>query len=271
MVLDKNKKNNSAYITELEDSIVDLSLRLKSKNIELSSYEKNSRILFGKLLHNLKNPVGVIYSFSEMILEYSKEPAPGKLEKHVDIINKSAAFSLKLLDSFSEYFNLFTSNTPFKYKPVNYIGFINTIVAQFNDLIEDKKVKIEMVVPKENVMLKIDSIRMTKAISNIITNGIRYSNDKATIKIVIREKQDTIETEITDNGIGISESDLPHIFDEFFVVNTYSKDKEKCIGLGLAISNKIIDEHRGKIKIKSALGKGSSFTISLPKAEDISI
>ncbi len=266
--MEKNDKKKSRDIAELEDKIVDLSLRLKAKNIEQSSFKKDSRILIGKLLHNLKNPIGVIYSFSEMISKNKKDPTPEKLEKHIDIINKSASFSLTLLDSFSVYFNLFSSNAPFNFILINYTEFINNIVTQFDGIKAEKKAKLKTAFPKENLMCRLDGVRMTQVLNNIIANSLRYTNDKAEIMITIREHQDTIETEITDNGIGISESDLAHIFDEFFVVNTYSKDKQKCIGLGLAIANKIVNKHQGKIKVKSTLGKGSSFKILLPKAEN---
>ena len=268
--MEKNDKKKSSYIAELEDKIVDLSLKLKAKNIELSSFEKDGRILIGKLLHNLKNPVGVIYSFSEMISEYKEEPTREKLEKYIDIINKSASFSLSLLDSFSVYFNLFTSNAPFNFMLINYTEFVSNIATKFKGIAVEKKVKIETAFPKENLMLKLDSDKMTRALSNIIANGLRYTNDKAEIRITIREHQDVIETEISDNGLGISESDLVHILEEFFVVNTYSKDQQKCIGLGLTIANKIIEMHQGEIRVISNLGEGSSFKILLPKTENTS-
>jgi signal transduction histidine kinase len=74
-----------------------------------------------------------------------------------------------------------------------------------------------------------------------------------------------VETTITDQGIGISEADLPHIFEEFYVVNTYSEDKQKCIGLGLAIAKKIMELHKGNIDVNSIFEKASSFKLILPK------
>ena len=65
--------------------------------------------------------------------------------------------------------------------------------------------------------------------------------------------------------MGISEKDIPAIFNEFYVVNTYSNDKVKCIGLGLPIANKIVKKHQGKIIVESELEKGSVFTIIIPK------
>ncbi|MBL4939688.1 MAG: sensor histidine kinase, partial [Lutibacter sp.] len=75
----------------------------------------------------------------------------------------------------------------------------------------------------------------------------------------------TINTCITDEGIGISETDLPNIFKEFYVVNTYSEDKQKCIGLGLTIANVVIQHHNGKITVTSEINKGTNVEMTLPK------
>lgn len=262
----KNNKEVAIYIEELEDKIMDLSQRLKAKNNEQSSIAKARKKIIGELIHNLKNPAGVIYSFSEMIEEGGDSIGSEKLKKHINIINKSASFTLALLDSFSVYFNLQASDVPFDLNVVNLGKLINEILEKFEPIALEKKVMINTVFPKEKLLLKLDGNRMTLALSNMISNALRYSHDNSEISITIKEHQNTIEIEIADKGIGISENDLPEIFDPFFVVNTYSIDKKKCVGLGLSIADKIITRHGGKTKVTSALGRGSKFNIVLPKA-----
>ena len=119
--------------------------------------------------------------------------------------------------------------------------------------------------PENDVFLTVDGAEITQALRAILNNAMRYSNDSSTITITVTELKDTVETTITDQGIGISETDLPNIFEEFYVVNTYSADKQKCVGLGLAIARRIVELHNGKISAKSTLEKGSSFKIRFPK------
>ncbi|MDO9276688.1 MAG: hypothetical protein Q7T92_14240, partial [Lutibacter sp.] len=95
----KSGKNSDKYIQELEEKIIDLSLKLKSKTNEIKAADETTSKILGKLTHNLKNPVGVIFSFSEMMLEDLANYSTEKLEKHLQIIKNSATFSLALLDT----------------------------------------------------------------------------------------------------------------------------------------------------------------------------
>ncbi|HSQ46227.1 MAG TPA: hypothetical protein VLM44_04825, partial [Lutibacter sp.] len=124
----KKEKNSDKYIPELEEKIIDLSLKLKSKSNELNAaIETNSKIL-GKLTHNLKNPVGVIFSFSEMILEDLEDYSAEKLEKHIQIIKNSATFSLAFLDTISKYTRVNSPNYSLKTERINYSELVNSVI-----------------------------------------------------------------------------------------------------------------------------------------------
>ena len=260
----KKEKNSDKYIPELEEKIIDLSLKLKSKSNELNAaIETNSKIL-GKLTHNLKNPVGVIFSFSEMILEDLEDYSTEKLEKHLQIIKNSAIFSLAFLDTISKYTRVNSPNYILKTEKINYAELVNNLVNEFKAKASEKNIGLEINVSSNDIFLTLDKDEITQALNAVFNNALRYSNENSTIKILVEETKNTVETIITDQGIGISETDLPHIFEEFYVVNTYSEDKQKCIGLGMAIAKKIIEKHKGRISAKSDLEKGTTFKIMLP-------
>ena len=119
-------KNSAEYIEELENKIVDLSLKLKGKSNQLKNIENENYERIRKLVHNLKNPIGIAYSFSEMIAESSEKISKEKLEKYTDIIQKSTAFSIEISiiessvilvwliikDSIVEFILLATNNVP---------------------------------------------------------------------------------------------------------------------------------------------------------------
>ena len=259
----KKEKNSDKYIQELEEKIIDLSLILKSKTNALKTADENNLKILGKLTHNLKNPVGIIFSFSEMMLEDLADYSTEKLEKHLQIIKNSATFSLALLDTISKYSRVQSPNFALKPLPLNYIELLTEILNEFK--LETSKKNIEVIFnpPKESIILMLDKDEIYQAITTVLNNALRYSNENSTINIKVEAYKKSVETTITDQGIGISESDLPHIFEAFYVVNTYSEDKQKCIGLGLAIAQKIIELHKGKISANSNLNKGSSFKIHL--------
>lgn len=260
----KSGKNSDKYTQSLEEKIIDLSLMLKSKTNALIAADETRAKILGKLTHNLKNPVGVIFSFSEMMLEDLSDYSTEKLEKHLQIIKNSATFSLALLDTISKYSRVQSPNFVLKCQSLNYIELVNKLFNEFKSEASKKNIELAFKVSTNELFLTLDEAEITQALRAVLNNALRYTNENSTITINVNSLKNTVETIITDQGIGISETDLPHVFDEFYVVNTYSEDKQKCIGLGLSIAKKIVELHNGKISVKSTLGKGSSFKIILP-------
>jgi signal transduction histidine kinase len=263
--LKKSDLTSDKYIQELEDKIIDLGLRLKSKTNELNNIRETNKKTLGKLVHNLKNPVGVIYSFSDMILDSVEDYSPDKLEKYLGIINSSANFSIQLLNSIAKFSQFQSSDFTLSLKKVNYQDIVKSVIKDCNKISEEKNISIDCVLPDEAIFLNIDESEFRIALNNILNNAIRYSESNTVIKIIVKNNLNTIETIIEDKGIGINKDDLPLIFNDFFVVNTYSENKQKCIGLGLTIANEIVKLHQGNIHVKSSINNGTEVTINLPK------
>ena len=263
--MEKSEVASEKYIRELEEKIIDLSLKLKSKTNKLNSVCETNQKIIGKLVHNLKNPVGIIYSFSDMILDSVEDYSPVKLEKYLKVINSSADFSIKLLNAVAKYSQLQLPLVEFSFQELNYIDLLNDILSEFKLEAIEKNITIICDFPNERIFLKADRVELSIALNNIINNAFRYSSENSEISISVKLNENSIETIVSDEGIGISKENLPQVLNDFFVVNTYSNDKQKCIGLGLAISNKIIQKHNGKLIITSEVDNGTHAIITLPK------
>jgi signal transduction histidine kinase len=112
-----------------------------------------------------------------------------------------------------------------------------------------------------------DEVSLTEAIIILLDNAIKYSPEKTEIIIAVTQSPKHVALSIKDQGIGIKATELPHIFDRFYRADTArSKQRVNGYGLGLAIAKNIITLHDGVISVHSKPGKGSTFTISLPKA-----
>ena len=106
---------------------------------------------------------------------------------------------------------------------------------------------------------------MEKALSYIISNAIKFTNENGRITIMAQEFLKEVEVVITDTGVGISEQKLPILFDKFSKVNRVGKINLPGAGFGLVTVKQIIDLHKGLIRVKSEVDKGTSFIIRLPK------
>lgn len=260
--VEKMKKDPDKYIAELEEKIVELSLKLRNSSNELKSKDQFNNKLIGQLIHNLKNPIGNVYSFSDIILESIDNYSPEKLKKYLNIINNSAAFSIKLLNDVALYIEL--KSPTFKNEKTDYLEILNNAISNFSETALKKNITIVKNFTNKPIYLNINADKILVAINKIISNALRFSNDNSKVIIEVIEHKNKVDTIISDEGIGISETDLFSVFNEFFVVNTYATDKQKCIGLGLPIAKKIIEYSGGEISIKSTINNGSQIKISLP-------
>jgi signal transduction histidine kinase len=108
-----------------------------------------------------------------------------------------------------------------------------------------------------------DDTTLVEAVVNLLGNAIKYSRMGSQVFVEVEEKEDNTLITVTDRGVGISDEDLPFVFGDFYVGKS-SPEVERGSGLGLAISRRIAEAHDGSISVDSALGKGSTFVISLP-------
>ena len=119
---------------------------------------------------------------------------------------------------------------------------------------------------EDNLEFYGDSDFLEQAFSNLINNAIKYTPPGGTVTIMTQKEGDSIRIMVSDTGIGIPESEIPLIFDRFYRVDKERSRKMGGTGLGLAITRWIVGAHKGKIIVKSSVGSGSDFIITLPKA-----
>lgn len=115
------------------------------------------------------------------------------------------------------------------------------------------------------VVIRGDKIRIEQILINITSNAIKYTPDGGRISLRLRDLGDAAEVSITDNGVGIPEEDIPHLFERFYRVEKARSSDKGGTGLGLAIAKEFAAAHGGDIRVSSIVGKGTTFTVTLPK------
>ena len=113
-----------------------------------------------------------------------------------------------------------------------------------------------------SIFIHVDPLRIGQVINNILTNSLKYGRNRPVVVEVSQPDQSWVEIRIADQGIGISDQDMPKIFDRFF--RGVSDNEESGLGLGLYIAKEIVEAHKGAISADSAAGAGSRFTVRLP-------
>jgi signal transduction histidine kinase len=139
---------------------------------------------------------------------------------------------------------------------------------QLSPLARDKGLTLEYVPPDPPVWLRADRIKLSRVLGNLVGNAIKFT-DRGSVRVtasaVTHEDGATgVEIRVSDTGIGIPPDAQRHIFDEFFQLRNPERDRNKGTGLGLTICNRLVDAMGGRLSVQSAVGEGSTFTITLP-------
>lgn len=261
----EDNKGLAKYIDELEDKIIDLSLKLKAKKNELHIVQSENYSRIQKAIHNIKNPIGVAYSFAEILANVESISSHEKHKKYIEIIEVSNNFSIQILNSLGHINELKSPNFNLDCTTISFTNLLTTVIGNYKNEAKNKQIYISKTLPKKELFLTIDKSEIEFVIQTIMNNALRYSSKNSTITIETVELKNTIETTITDEGKGISETDIKTVFNEFSAINTYDNFNKKCIGLGLAIAKNIIRHHNGSIAINSTLNLGTAVKISIPK------
>ena len=112
-----------------------------------------------------------------------------------------------------------------------------------------------------------DEKSLTQLLVVLLDNAIKYTDGKSPINLTVKKDTSEINIAVKDGGVGIKKEDLPHIFDRFYRADrSRSKQRVGGYGLGLSIAKRIVTLHNGSIRVESEIGKGSIFTVTLPKA-----
>ncbi|MBK6380644.1 MAG: HAMP domain-containing histidine kinase [Chitinophagaceae bacterium] len=141
---------------------------------------------------------------------------------------------------------------------------IINVLNNINLQVEEKGGKIDVELEAENDLILADEVHFTNVINNLLDNAVKYSKDNLHIKLSTKNAGNHLKIKIEDNGIGMNKETLNRIFEKFYRAHTGNVHNVKGFGLGLSYVKTMIDAHHGNIKAESVLGKGSSFTISLP-------
>lgn len=223
--------------------------------------QKSEHIM--SLMHDLKNPLSVIYGSACLLQRDDLSP------KHKDeAINNILDSVQGMRELISDWLNLTKLSTSdwenLRLEQVSLSIFLKQCVNSFSDLAKARNIKLYFSPLPEDTELVIDPNHMVRALNNLISNAIKYTPDGGEVRVIAELKNDHAVIQISDTGIGIVAEELPRIFDRFYRSHRSVTSKISGTGLGLAISKTIIERHNGTISVESTPDKGTTFTLTLP-------
>ncbi|MBQ1215853.1 MAG: PAS domain S-box protein [Firmicutes bacterium] len=214
--------------------------------------------------HELKTPLTTIKSYTETLLDGAMED-PEITASFLGIVDTEADRMNRLVKDLLQLSRLDHQRERWSMKETNLVNILNTAIPKVALTARQKEQHLNVLYDEEAVIpVNVDRDRIEQVVLNVLSNAIKYTNEGGRIDIDVLESGNYVKVIVSDNGIGISEADIPRVFERFYRVDKARSRAMGGTGLGLPISKQIVEEHHGTLTIESQEGKGTNVTMTLP-------
>ncbi|MBN1558686.1 HAMP domain-containing protein [candidate division KSB1 bacterium] len=220
--------------------------------------------LVSMVAHELRSPLTSISGFSELLLD--DDITREQSEEYARIILTEASRLSDLINKFLDISRIESGRIQPKKAEIDLNETVQMVVGNNSYLAGKKNIEVEVHESPDMALVYADSGMMEQVFLNLFSNAIKYSHENTRIDIVVKNTERNVIVEVHDQGFGIPREALPKIFDKFYRVTDDQKVREVTgSGLGLSLVKQIVDMHNGHMEVDSEIGKGSVFTVLLPK------
>lgn len=231
---------------------------------ELKKLEQMRKDFVANVSHELKTPITSIKGFSETLLDGAMDD-PETLKSFLDIILKESDRLQSLIQDLLELSKIEKQGFQLFVEEVEVAGLIEDVIPILKEKAKPKDISLQADFESRGTA-EVDSYRLKQVFINLISNAITYTPRGGNVSVKLQDDQDKVYVKVKDNGMGISQEELPRIFERFYRVDKARSRNSGGTGLGLAIVKHIIEAHEGDIEVESELEKGTTFTVTLNKS-----
>ena len=241
------------------DEVGELSRTFNAMTEELARTEEVRRSLVADVAHELRTPVSNIRGY----LEAMRDGLVNADEATLDSMHEEAVLLTRLIEDLQELALAESGQMPLHIQACDLAEVARKAVAAVQPQAEAKGINVG-IEEEGSLIAEADPERIGQVLRNLLNNGVSYTLPGGHIRVSVREMGDEAEVRVEDSGAGISQEDLPHVFERFYRVDKSRSRATGGVGLGLTIARRLVEAHGGKISVQSQAGKGSAFTFTLP-------
>jgi PAS domain S-box-containing protein len=239
--------------------------RLKKTEMALRRADRRKDDFLATLAHELRNPLAPIRHAARLLGSPELDAAQAQMAR--DIISRQVSRMALLLDDLLEVSRITRGRLELRKERVALATLVKSAVETSKPLIESKRHEFSMRIPAEHVELLVDPLRISQALSNLLTNAAKYTDAGGHIHLEVRCLPQEVEFTVSDSGIGLPAAQLPTIFEMFSQVDSAIDRSEGGLGIGLALVKGLVALHGGSVEAASeGPGLGSRFTMRIPGA-----
>lgn len=247
---------------ELEESVN----KLMETKTELEALQNQKDELFAMLIHDIKNPAGIIKSLVELLRSYDLSATDQ--QSIIDDILNTTKVIVQLSQEVSRVLALEGGKLNMDFRKANLNGICKNVYNRFKVKAKEKNMSLLYDVPDGLPDIKLDDGKIDEVLSNLVSNAIKFTQKGGSVRLKAQQIDETIVVEVSDNGLGLSEEDLNNAFKRGAQLSAKPTGGESSTGLGLWIVKKLVEAHNGRVWVRSSVGKGSTFAFSLPLVQE---
>lgn len=274
-----------ASVRESFRELAEKNSRLESAYERLKELDRLKSNFLATISHELRTPLTSIIGYSEMLESGMAGDMNADQTEFVGIIRQKGEHLLELITSLLDLGKLEQGTLRLDLVEVDVGGLLVDLKKTFHPRATKKGVEVELVIPDEALVMKVDVIRFRQVLFNLVENAVKFtpSGGKVTVSArnvemvddtasfgaaLMDETRLALEVRITDTGIGMEEAQLSRIFDAFYQVDGGSTREHGGAGLGLNIVRRIVEAHGGTVSVTSRVGVGTTFAVVVPHPEE---
>jgi len=247
----------------LKQEIYSATRELRKKNIELKKMDQLKSEFVSNVSHELRTPLTSITGYTKLLSLEKLGPINHNQESSLNIIAEESERLTRLINNVLDLSKLEAGKIKFRLEKIDICELAKLTMATMKHAADEKDIELSLEsdrIPK----FKASRDLVKQVFINLLNNALKFTPENGSIKVIMSREQKNVEVRVIDTGKGIEREQIPKLFDKFYQVDSSMTREFGGTGLGLVIVKHIVDAHKGKISVKSTLGKGAEFKFSLP-------
>ncbi|MFP4351514.1 MAG: ATP-binding protein [Puniceicoccaceae bacterium] len=240
--------------------------QLDLQNRELQALDRLKTNFFSNVTHELRTPLTLILGPVETVLKRTETLDP-KIHENLLLAQRNSLRLLKLINDLLDLTRMEQGDDILSPRRIKVASYLAGIVDSVRHLGLAKGVSVRVEEGDPGAVVSADPARLEKVVLNLLTNAIKFTPDGGRVTVAWEQDADHLSIVVSDTGVGIGEADLPRIFDRFYQVSGEAGSPAQGVGIGLALAKELVEQHGGELLVASGAGRGSRFTVRLPRAD----
>jgi PAS domain S-box-containing protein len=217
------------------------------------------------LSHELRTPLSAILGWTQVLLRGESLKEPDTQKRAIDVIERNARAQVRLIDDLLDMSRIMAGKIRLDLNQVSFASVVEAAVDSAMPSAEAKGIRLKSILGASGDIVSADAARLQQVVWNLLTNAIKFTPKGGQIQVLLQRVNSHLELSVSDTGIGIPASYLPHVFDRFSQKDSSTTRAFGGLGLGLAICKQLVELHAGSIRVASqGEGLGATFSVQLP-------